>query len=90
MKYHKRIMDRDGKNYSKRHYRGHWQPLWAILGLSLCTLLMVFSGWAAIYDLAAKSKGVDRTDSIVDLTAAYLGVSDRSLRSLRLIDLHSE
>ena len=35
---------------------------------------MVFSGWAAIYDLAARSPGVNRADSIVDLIAAYLGV----------------
>lgn len=35
---------------------------------------MLFSGWAAIYDLAAKSKNVPRADSIVDLIAAYLGV----------------
>ncbi|KAL8686801.1 MAG: hypothetical protein Q9218_006857 [Villophora microphyllina] len=55
------------------HYRAHWQPLWAILGLTLCTLLMVFSGWAAIYDLCAKSPGVDWRDSVVDLVASYLG-----------------
>ncbi|KAL8875513.1 MAG: hypothetical protein Q9198_006140 [Flavoplaca austrocitrina] len=34
---------------------------------------MIFSGWAAIYDLAAKSKNVPRADSIVDLIATYLG-----------------
>lgn len=68
-------MNRDGADYKKRHYRAHWQPAWAILGLVLCTLLMLFSGWAAIYDLCAKSPGVDRGDAIVDLVAAYLGVS---------------
>lgn len=36
---------------------------------------MLFSGWAAIYDLSAKSRGVARRDSIIDLVAAYLGVS---------------
>lgn len=36
---------------------------------------MLFSGWAAIYDLCAGSPGVDWRDSIVDLVAAYLGVS---------------
>lgn len=35
---------------------------------------MFFSGWAAIYDLVAKSEKVNRADSIVDLIAAYLGV----------------
>ena len=36
---------------------------------------MIFSGWAAIYDLVARSDGVNRRDAIVDLVAAYLGVS---------------
>ena len=37
--------------------------------------LVASSGWGAIYDLCAKSKGVSKEDSIVDLTTAYLGVS---------------
>lgn len=61
--------------YSPPHYRAHWQPLWAILGLVLCTLLVITQGWSAVYDLCAKSKGVSKEDSIVDLVAAYLGVS---------------
>ncbi|KAL8704701.1 MAG: hypothetical protein Q9201_002163 [Fulgogasparrea decipioides] len=71
--YYRRTIDRDSEAYRKKHYRAHWQPLWAILGLTLCTLLMFFSGWAAIYDLCAKSPGVDQGDSIVDLLASYLG-----------------
>ncbi|KAL8767349.1 MAG: hypothetical protein Q9209_006112 [Squamulea sp. 1 TL-2023] len=73
IKFYKRTINRDGKGYREKHYRAHWQPLWAILGLVLCTLLMFFSGWAAIYDLIAESPGVNRADSIVDLIAAYLG-----------------
>ncbi|KAL8732602.1 MAG: hypothetical protein Q9166_002575 [cf. Caloplaca sp. 2 TL-2023] len=73
IKFYKRTIDRDSPGYRKKHYRAHWQPVWAILGLVLCTLLMLFSGWAAIYDLAAKSPGVSRADSIVDLIATYLG-----------------
>lgn len=75
MAFHHVTMDRDGKAYKSNHYRAHWQPLWAILGLLLCGLLMFFSGWSAIYDLVARSKGVSTTDSIVDLVASYLGVS---------------
>ena len=75
MAFYYRIMDRDGKTYKSNHYRAHWQPLWAYLGLLLCSLLMIFSGWAAIYDLVAKSEGVKQRDAIVDLVAAYLGVS---------------
>ncbi|KAL8796526.1 MAG: hypothetical protein Q9195_001200 [Heterodermia aff. obscurata] len=66
-------MDRDGKMYKQNHYRAHWQPFWAYLGLLLCSLLMIFSGWAAIYDLVAKPEGVGQEDAIVDLVAAYLG-----------------
>ena len=75
MAHYHRIIDRDGKTYKSKHYRAHWQPLWAYLGLLLCSLLMIFSGWAAIYDLVAKSEGVKKGDAIVDLVAAYLGVS---------------
>lgn len=83
IKFHKKTLDRNGPSYRKKHYRAHWQPVWAILGLVLSTLLMVFSGWAAIYDLVAKSPGVNRADSIVDLIAAYLGVSPESLKNVR-------
>ena len=75
IKFYSQTLNRDSESYRQKHYRAHWQPLWAILGLVLCSLLMLFSGWAAIYDLAAKSKNVSRADSIVDLIAAYLGVS---------------
>ncbi|KAL9584770.1 MAG: hypothetical protein Q9203_004530 [Teloschistes exilis] len=73
IKFYKRTIDRDSPFYSLRHYRAHWQPLWAILGFVLCTLLMLFSGWSAIYSLCAKSSGVDWSDSVVDLVAFYLG-----------------
>ncbi|KAL8838574.1 MAG: hypothetical protein Q9176_004971 [Flavoplaca citrina] len=73
IKFYKNTLNRDSDYYRQKHYRAHWQPLWAILGLVLCSLLMIFSGWAAIYDLAAKSKNVPRADSIVDLIATYLG-----------------
>ncbi|KAI4244030.1 MAG: hypothetical protein L6R42_010584 [Xanthoria sp. 1 TBL-2021] len=73
IKFYSRTLSRDSVFYRQKHYRAHWQPLWAILGLVLCSLLMFFSGWAAIYDLVAKSENVNRADSIVDLIAAYLG-----------------
>ena len=38
-------------------------------------LLAITSGWGAVYDLSAKTEGVTKEDSIVDLTTAYLGVS---------------
>lgn len=68
------LIDRDSHSYRRDHYRGSWQPLWAIIGLVSCTLLMLFSGWPAIYNLCAKSEQVPISDSIVDLVADYLGV----------------
>ena len=75
MKLFPQTINREHDDYKETHYRAHWQPLWAILGLVLCTLLVLTQGWAAVYDLCAKSKGVSKEDSIVDLVAAYLGVS---------------
>ncbi|KAL8825691.1 MAG: hypothetical protein Q9170_007698 [Blastenia crenularia] len=83
IKIHHKTIDRDSNSYRLKHYRAHWQPVWAILGLVLCTLLMLFSGWSAIYDLCAKSSGVNKSDAIVDLVAAYLGVIKRTrIRSI--------
>ena len=75
MKLFPRTIDRDSDTYKSNHYRAHWQPLWAYLGLVLCVLLALSSGWGAIYNLCAKTKGVTKEDSIVDLLTAYLGVS---------------
>ena len=82
MAFYRRIIDRDGVSYKRNHYRARWQPLWAYLGLFLCCLLIIFTGWSAIYELIARSDGVSRRDSIVDLVAAYLGVSIRILDNL--------
>lgn len=73
------IKRRDSSAYKEQHYRAHWQPLWAYLGLLLCSLLMVSGGWAAVYDLVVGSPGVDRRDSVADLVAVYAGVSIRPL-----------
>lgn len=82
MRRYKRLINRDSDHYIKHHYRAHWQPLWAIFGLVTCTLLMIFGGWTAIYDLckARKVNGkpvkvVRRGDSAFAIVAAYLGVS---------------
>ena len=71
-------INRDAPSYTKSHYRAHWQPLWAVLGVVLCTMLVVTQGWTAVYDLCAHSKEVRKEDSIVDLIFAYLGVRSLS------------
>ena len=83
MKLFPNTIDRDSPTYARTHYRAHWQPLWAIMGLVLCPLLVITQGWAAVYDLCAHSKEVSKEDSIVDLVFAYLGVSSRSLSTLQ-------
>ena len=75
MKFFPNTIDRNRSYYKAKYYRAHWQPLWALIGLVSCTILMLFFGWNAIYDLCAKSKGVSKEDSIVDLITAYLGVN---------------
>lgn len=75
MKFFPNTINRESKLYITERYRAHWQPLWAYLGLVLCLLLVITSGWGAVYDLCAKTNGVTKEDSIVDLTTAYLGVS---------------
>lgn len=82
MKMFPNTIDRDSKGYKARHYRAHWQPAWAIIGLTLCTLLLVTLGWGAVYDLCAKTEGVTKRDSIVDLATAYLGVSYFSMKQM--------
>ena len=72
-------LDRDGEDYTKLHYRAHWQPIWAVIGLTTCTLLMVFSGWAAIFNLCNNASAVSREDAIVDLVAVYLGVINATI-----------
>ena len=75
MKLFPRTINRNDDSYREMHYRARWQPLWAILGLVLCVSLVVTQGWTGIYDLCAASPGVSKEDSIVDIVAAYLGVS---------------
>ena len=75
MKIYPNTINRESETYRSKHYRARWQPVWAYLGLGLCVLLAITSGWGAVYDLSAKTEGVTREDSIVDLTTTYLGVS---------------
>ena len=75
MKYYPNSINREEPVYKERHYRAHWQPLWASIGLTLCILLIIFSGWNAVFDLCNRSVHVPTRDSVVDLVFTYLGVS---------------
>ena len=77
MKFFPNTIDRNRSYYKDKHYRAHWQPLWALIGLVSCTVFMLSFGLNAIYDLCARSKGVSKEDSIVDLVAAYVGVNEQ-------------
>jgi hypothetical protein len=74
-------LDRDSENYQQQHYRAHWQPLCAIFGLFACTVVVLFSGWSAIYLLRARDT-LSTVDSLIDsgslagdVIGAYSGVS---------------
>ena len=69
-------IDRNRSYYKDKHYRAHWQPLWALFGLVSCAILILSFGWNAVYDLCTKAEGVSKEDSIVDLMTAYCGVSE--------------
>lgn len=75
-------MGRPSRNdppYRGRHYRGHWQPMFAIVGLIGCVLITLFSGWSAIYILKARANLVGKEDLkpnsklAWDLVGAYAG-----------------
>lgn len=77
----KDVFSRDEELYRKRHYRAHWQPLCAIFGLFGCSMIVVFSGWPAIYllsryDVLKPDHSIKPVQSLVgDLVGAYLGVN---------------
>ena len=60
------------------YYHAHWQPLWAILGLILCVMLVIVGPWNAIYDLVSEPTDVPTRELIVDLVFSYIGVSGGS------------
>ena len=82
------IFSRDHPLYAKRYYRAHWQPVWAWIGLVGVSLIILFSGWPAIYIMVARRTLA--TDTLLksnallaaDLIGAYSGVSPMS------VDLH--
>ena len=89
MKLYPNTINRNRSDYRDRHYRAHWQPMWAVIGLSLCVALLLSLGWGAVYDICVDTQGVTKEDSIVDLATAYLGVSDSptTLNFLRFADI---
>ncbi|MCJ1417616.1 Cationic amino acid transporter 2 [Xylographa parallela] len=69
------IFSRDDDLYRRRHYRAHWQPLCAIFGLVGCLLIVLFSGWPAIYLLHIGAHPSIKPTSylIADVVGAYVG-----------------
>jgi amino acid transporter len=81
-------LDRDSDYYQREHYRAHWQPLCAIFGLFACIIVVIFSGWPAIYLLRARDT-LSTVDAIKDsgslagyVVGAYSGVSHETALSL--------
>ncbi|MCJ1283638.1 Cationic amino acid transporter 2 [Xylographa opegraphella] len=69
------IFSRDDDLYRQQHYRAHWQPLCAIFGLVACVLIVLFSGWPAIYLLRVGAPSTVKPTSylIADVVGAYVG-----------------
>lgn len=71
-------LSRDDPPYTTMYYRAHWQPLCAYFGLLCFSLLVIFSGWDAIYILSARRKLDDGLKSnarlAADLIGSYSGV----------------
>lgn len=72
-------LSRDDPPYTTKYYRAHWQPLCAYFGLLCFSLLVLFSGWAAVYILSARRK-LGSNDSLksneklaADLIGSYAG-----------------
>ena len=82
-------INRENDSYPVKYYRAHWQPLWAIIGLTSCTSMVITLGWSAVYDLCAGTAGVTTHDSIVDLINAYLGVSGFNWNAVPRTDSHA-
>ena len=74
LKYFPHTINRGVDALYNPYYRAHWQPLWAIIGLVLCTLLVLTLGWTAIYDLCSGNEAIPRGNSIADLAISYAGV----------------
>ena len=72
---------RNSVEYKRRHYRAYWQPGWAWIGLVGCCLVILFSGWPAIYIIVARGSlatgGFLKADKLLaaDLIGDYSGVS---------------
>lgn len=73
------MYSRDSESYRKQFYRAHWQPLWAILGLVGCSLIMIFTPWAALYIMSNRRNLADganlKPNHLLawDLVGAYSG-----------------
>ena len=78
-------IDRNSQGYQKKHYRAHWQPVWAYLGVTLCSMLLAFGGWSAIFNLCDRGGQVSVRDSVIDLTFTYTGVGHLCICSITII-----
>jgi yeast amino acid transporter len=75
------MFSRDHVLYKTHLFRGHWQPGIAIIGLVGTCFIVAFSGFPAIYLLAARGhlRHPDNYKTagllVADVIGAYIGVS---------------
>jgi hypothetical protein len=76
-----KLIIRDSAPYKAKHYRAHWQPFCAWVGLVGCIAIIIFSGWPAIHvlrtwdSLTERDKLKSKGSLGADVAGAYAGVS---------------
>jgi hypothetical protein len=79
-----KLIIRDSAAYKAKHYRAHWQPVCAWVGLTGCIAIILFSGWPAIHLLrtwdSLTERGILKSKGSLgaDIAGAYAGVSFHS------------
>jgi amino acid transporter len=83
------IFGRKDTNYKRYLFKSRWQPLPAYIGIVGCTIVVIFSGFPALFILGAEPKNSttlkDKTALLLDLVGAWFGVSDHYSADFELL-----
>ena len=76
----RRIFSRNDPRYIRDLFKSRWQPLFAYIGIIGCSIVILFSGFPALFILGARSSLTDvsnlkKAEALVwDVIGAYFGV----------------
>jgi hypothetical protein len=68
------VFGRNVPSYEERYFRARRQPFWSLVVLGGCLLLILTSGWTAIYQLPSVSETGAKEELVIEILGAYLGV----------------